>query len=225
MKFPLTSIPVKQVDIPRALFFSLFSPPIMVIICITYFIPYITAIEDIQNHKFVFYNGIKVFLWIVGLFIYQPLHSYVMYIGRNYYHIPVYILAIVTGIVWAFWDVMPMMMMHDAQLHSFWLLVDIFAAGVFWVWISFFLFDTFLDSPKVFASTSAWVGVSFFFLFTNITILYLLYVYNRDKETNQSRIVQFGDAVLSLFGIHEFSLKRVNTPIRLGFLENNRVLL
>lgn len=191
----------------------------------TYLRQYITAFEDIQNHKFVFYNGIKVFWWIFAVFIYMPVHSFVLYLGREHYHISVFILAFVTGVMWGLWDVMPMSMMHDAQLHSFWLLFDIFAAGVFWIWISFFLFDTFLDSPKVFASTSAWVGVSFFFLVTNITILYLLYVYNRDKETNQSRIVQLGDAVLSLFGIHEFSVKRVNTPIRLGFLENNRVLV
>lgn len=225
MKFPFNTISPKNINLKRAIFFSIFSVPIMVWIFILYLKQYVTAIEDIQKHKFIFYNGIKPFMWIFAMFVYMPVHSLLLYLGKEHCKIPVYILAIITGVIWAFWDVMPMMTMQDAQIHSFWLIFDMFAAGVFWVWLSFFLFYKGFDSYRIFNSPISWIIVSTFFVITNILLFYLFYVYNRDKESNKSWIVQFGDYIFSLIGIHSFSLKRVNNPIHLGFLENNKALI
>ena len=220
MKFPPTILAPKSVDIPQALFFSIFAAALMNIILLTYLRQYITAFEDIQQHKFVFYNGIKQIMWILGLFLYMPLHSFALYLGYEHYGIPVYLLAILTGFVWMFWDIMPLMMMHDAQLHSFWLVFDIFACGLFWVWSSFFLFRL-MGTPT---STKWMLNLLFFFL-SNVAVFYVFYVFNRDEESERSLFVKLGDSLLSLVGMEKMTIKRVEKPIRLDFLENHRVLV
>ena len=219
MKLPPCDILAKPVDWYSAFVFSIFASALMNFILLTYLKQYITAFEDIQNHKFVFYNGIKQIMWILGLFIYMPLHSLVLYIGYEHYHIPVYILAIITGFVWMFWDIMPLMMMHDAQLHSFWLVFDIFAAGLFWVVVSFLLFNSFTHNMM-------FTNISFIlFIISNLMVFYVFYVFNRDDESGRSVFVKIGDAVLSLFGISGFRMQRVENPIVLSFLQNEKVLI
>ena len=219
MKLPPSDIVAKPVDWYSAFVFSIFASALMNFILLTYLKQYITAFEDIQNHKFVFYNGIKQIMWILGLFIYMPLHSFVLYVGYEHYHIPVYVLAIITGFVWMFWDIMPLMMMHDAQLHSFWLVFDIFAAGLFWVFVSFLLFNSFTCN-MMFTNISLLL-----FVVSNLMVFYVFYVFNRDDESGRSVFVKIGDAFLSLFGIRDFRMERVKNPIVLSFLENEKVLI
>lgn len=225
MKFPPRTLQPKELNIQRAILFGTISSILLNTLFIFYQKHYVQIFEILQKQPWKYYNSFKQHVWIFGMLIYVPyIQGIVFYIWRYHYSFPVWTLALIMTMLWAFWDGVVSGMLENGSIYSFWILFDLLIAGALWVVLSFNLYDRFGNYLMKHKKETI-MGMVPLFIITQFIVQYRFYVYNRDKTSEKSYIVKIGDEIMKMFGIKKYSIKGGKNPIKMNmFSVNNPVI-